>query len=318
MNYFIAIDGGGTKTDSILFDETGHIIQRDVSKGCNSLDIGAEPAKERLKDIFLKLYSASPDGTVCTAFCGVAGSFPYADDFQKEILQQVPLKSLRIQNDVGILISGMLGSADGCGMVCGTGSGLGVQIKGEMVAGIGGRGYLVDALGSGFAMAREALCKAFRAIDGRDAHTVLVDLFQQALGKPLQNALPDIYAGGRRYIASFAHLVFEGQAMGDRASCEIIENGALRLAELTWAAEKYFEGAFPVVMGGGIFAAYPHYAQMVKEKASSRANMICSNVPPVYGSAVEAMDAAGLVCDLSFRETFLKEYALLKATAART
>ena len=48
---------------------------------------------------------------------------------------------------------------------------------------------------------------------------------------------------------------------------------------------------------------------MVKAKASRKAKMIMSNVPPVYGGAVEAMADAGLACDESFKTTFLREYA---------
>ncbi len=40
MRYFIAIDSGGTKTDAVLFDETGHIVARSLTMGCNAMDIG--------------------------------------------------------------------------------------------------------------------------------------------------------------------------------------------------------------------------------------------------------------------------------------
>ena len=40
MNYLIAIDGGGTKTESVLFDENGTVFSRDIVKGVNALDVG--------------------------------------------------------------------------------------------------------------------------------------------------------------------------------------------------------------------------------------------------------------------------------------
>lgn len=309
MKYFIAIDGGGTKTDSVLFDETGHVVLRDVSMGCNSLDIGIEVAKNRLAEIFQRMYDASPSGAIDAAFCGIAGSFPYAKSFREEILPKFDVKSCRIQTDIGLLISGMIGTGDGCGMVCGTGGSLGIRKNGEIVKHIGGRGYLIDAIGGGYSMAREGLYRSYRALDGRGEHTMLVELFEEKLGKRLLDSVGDFYFGGRRYIASFAHLVFEGRERGDRACYEIIENCSMRMAEQTWAAEKEFEGEFPVVMGGGIFVAYPYYADMVKAKASRKAKMIMSNVPPVYGGAVESMADVGLSCDESFKATFLREYA---------
>lgn len=313
MRYFIGMDGGGTKTESVLVDETGRILLRDVSEGCNSRDVGVETAKHRLKEIFLRLADASPDKTICAALCGIAGKTAYEKAFVQEITGIVPVGSLKMANDIGILISGMLGAVDGCGMVCGTGSSLGVRKNGKMTAMIGGRGYLIDAQGSGYAMAREGLYRAVRALDGRDEHTVLVELFREAMGKPLFQAIDDIYAGGRRYIASFAHLIFEGREMGDRACEEIIETGSHKMAELTWAAAKHFDGEFPVVMGGGLFAAYPQYAEMVKAKASPRAKMILPDVPPVYGAAVEAVEMAGLTCDEAFRANFLNDYVQWRA-----
>ena len=34
MSYYISLDGGGTKTEAVVFDETGHIFLRDVTHGC--------------------------------------------------------------------------------------------------------------------------------------------------------------------------------------------------------------------------------------------------------------------------------------------
>ena len=48
MRNCIAVDGGGTKTEVILFDETGHILRRCVGAGGNATDIGIPEAKRGL------------------------------------------------------------------------------------------------------------------------------------------------------------------------------------------------------------------------------------------------------------------------------
>ena len=53
MRYFIAFDGGGTKIESVLFDEYGHIIKRYTGEGGNATDIGKEEALRRF-DICLQ------------------------------------------------------------------------------------------------------------------------------------------------------------------------------------------------------------------------------------------------------------------------
>lgn len=307
MEYLIGIDSGGTKTDTVLFDETGHVLYREVTRGCNPMDIGREEARRRALEVISRTAGQAP-GRVKAIFAGIAG-IDYFGDFLYEYLRpRVDAGSLRIDDDGTNLISGALGRIDACSMVCGTGSSLFVRVGGKLIRHIGGRGYLIDTGGSGFELGQEALRAAFRASDGRGESTVLVDMLEKEMGTSLHDGLAEIYVRGRAYIASFAHLVFEGRAMGDRICHEVIDRGSTRLAELTWASERCFEGDFPVVMGGGIFAAYPDYAEMVKAKASSRAVMVVSQAPPVYGAAVEAMADGGCECGEAFRERFLREY----------
>jgi N-acetylglucosamine kinase-like BadF-type ATPase len=118
----------------------------------------------------------------------------------------------------------------------------------------------------------------------------------------------DIYAGGRSYIASFAGLVFEGAEKGDAVCQQILEKGSDDLAELTWAAEKHFDGEFTIVMSGGIFAYFRHYAEMVRKKSTPRAKMITQKSPPVYGSLVEACHQCGITLTEDVWNWFMKQY----------
>lgn len=47
----------------------------------------------------------------------------------------------------------------------------------------------------------------------------------------------------------------------------------------------------------------------VRALAPSDINVIYSNVPPVYGCAVEAMYDMGIGCDSHFKEEFMRGYA---------
>ena len=39
MKYCVAIDGGGSKTEAVLFDETGNILRHHIGIGGNPTDI---------------------------------------------------------------------------------------------------------------------------------------------------------------------------------------------------------------------------------------------------------------------------------------
>jgi len=309
MTYVIGVDSGGTKTESVLVDETGHILLRDISPGCNAMDIGEEEAKRRLKETVDRICAASPE-KVSALYGGVAGTDSFGDFLQRHLREATDIPHVRIQDDGYCIITGTLGRVDGCSMICGTGCSLMARTEGKPGRHFGGRSYWIDTGGSGFELGRAAIRHAYRAEEGRSEHTVLLELCEKKLGTNMLKGMPMICNGGRAYIASFASLVFEGHTMGDRICHRIIDEESSKLAELTWAAESYFPGEFTVVMNGGIFTAFPFYAEMVKAKSSPRAKMVRAEVPPVYGSVIEAFADAGIDCfNDEFKANFMKEYA---------
>ena len=311
MKYCIAVDGGGTKTDTVLFDETGHIHRRYVGPGGNASDLGVEEAQRRLLECIRQVTDGHTQ-PVAALYGGVAGVLPNGDIYSAPVADRFPIQHLRFDDDGCNLISGTLGHEDGCGMVCGTGSSLFVRIQGQSLRHIGGKGYLIDTGGSGFELGQDALRMALRAVDGRCPPTVLTQLLEQRLGMPVSDRIiPQVHRGGRPYIASMAPAVFEGRKQGDWACEEIFRKHAALLADLTKAAARYFEGEFPVVLGGGIAAHFPEYCQEIAHLSHPRARLLLQQAPPVYGAAVEVMWDADLPITASFREKFLAEYAEL-------
>lgn len=311
MDYMIAIDSGGTKTDTVLFDETGNVLFRDLSGGANGLDVGNEEAEIRILGAISRVSQKAP-GEIASVYGGIAGVYHLGSYLYDYIRPKITARSLRIDDDGPNLISGNIGRADGCGMVAGTGSSLFARVAGKPLVHIGGNGYLIDTGGSGFVMGQEALRHTLRYFDGRGEATVLVDLLTKDLGDDPRMCMRKIYDGGRAYIASLAHNVFEGRRMGDKICGLIYDNCVMSLAELTRAAaEKHFTGEFPVIMGGGLFSAFPEYSASVSKKGSEKAVFIRSGVPPVYGAAVETMYDAGHTADCRFKEKFIEFYNFL-------
>ena len=309
MKYCIAIDGGGTKTDTVLFDTEGNILARHVGPGNNPTDIGCDEARKRLMEDIDAVYH-NAGGAVETLYGGIAGTLPNGDIYSDEISRRYDIRRVRIEDDGCNLISGAFGHADGCGMVCGTGSSLFVRREGQPLRHIGGKGYMIDTGGSGFEIGRDAICMALRAADGRIEHTVLQELLGEMLGCPVDDrVIPMVHRGGRPYIASFAAAVFAGRRMGDRVCEEIFQRQSALMADLTYAAQTSFDGGFNVVAGGGIVSHFPEYFEAIKQKSAPGANLVLQNAPPVYGAAAEAMWDAGEPVTESFRARFLEAYA---------
>ena len=309
MKYCIAIDGGGTKTDTVLFDTEGNILARHVGPGNNPTDIGCDEARKRLMEDIDAVYH-NAGGAVETLYGGIAGTLPNGDIYSDEISRRYDIRCIRIEDDGCNLISGAFGHADGCGMVCGTGSSLFVRREGQPLRHIGGKGYMIDTGGSGFEIGRDAICMALRAADGRIEHTVLQELLGEMLGCPVDDrVIPMVHRGGRPYIASFAAAVFAGRRMGDCVCEEIFQRQSALMADLTYAAQTSFDGGFNVVAGGGIVSHFPEYFEAIKQKSAPGANLVLQNAPPVYGAAAEAMWDAGEPVTESFRARFLEAYA---------
>ena len=217
-------------------------------------------------------------------------------------------RSFAICDDTYSVISSVLGHRDGCGLVAGTGSSLFVRAGSKGCIHIGGWGYLIDTGGSGYDLGRDAIYMALRSVDGRGRKTVLNHLLEKELGCRVEDAISGIYAGGRPYIASLAHNVFEGRRMGDSVCGEIFDRGVQHLSELVETASQYYSGEYPVVLGGGLFSAYPEYVEALQRQVPAQARLLTTNMPVVYGAAVEALWSAGYPASEAFQGQFLLDY----------
>ena len=185
MRYLIAIDSGGTKTDTVLFDETGHILCRDLSPGANGMDIGKSEAVRRILAVLDRATVQAPEKG-SAIYGGIAGVMPLGDFYSEAVLPQNYASSARFDDDGPSIISAAIGHQDGCGMVVGTGCSCFIRIEGQPLRKVGGKGYLIDTGGSGFELGRDALMMAFRATDGRCPNTALVELVEAQMGVPVE------------------------------------------------------------------------------------------------------------------------------------
>ena len=316
MPYYQALDGGGTKTEIVIFDETGHILLRDITRGCVAMDVGPDRTVAHLTEALRRTAQGLPGGKPRFTYVGQSSMRYYGAQMRPALDQAFAGWRVRWEDGGLAIITSMLGQVDGCCAAAGTGSCLFARVNGQ-VHHIGGYGYLVDTVGSGYILGQDALRAAFASRDGRGEKTMLYDLIRAQMGVAPEENIPAIYTGGRAYIASFARTVFAGCAQGDAVSRRILERGAEAIARYTYAAEPLFPGEFSVVMSGGIMLNYPEYAAAVARFASPRARMIRADVPPILGGALDAVWSAGDAPAPDFRQRFMQDYAVLKAQQAK-
>lgn len=306
MRCLAALDIGGSKAEAVLFREDGTILSHFVMPGGVPFELGVEPALKNALAVVEKL--TAMEQKIHALYCSIATVQYYQEIFDKAFAQVFPqLAMIRIEGDGPCLISTEAGHNDGASLICGTGSSLYIR-KGDAYHHIGGGGHLVDSCGSGFMLGRLALQAALRASDGSEPPTLLTEVIRQKAGYDVWKDFAAIYDGGRAYIASFAECVFRAREMGDITARRIFNRCASDLSDLIWAACKELGDHYVLILNGGIFRNFPEYAEVIRAQAPKGVRVILSDLPPIYGCAVEAMYDLRLTCDETFRQNFMNSY----------
>jgi glucosamine kinase len=256
--YFLGVDGGGSKTLALIVDEQGQECGRGVSGSSNHYAIGLSQALENLHAaVNLAVAMAGCALPVCAAWLGMAG-VDRPGDYEMLLPHLNKLaETVRVTNDVELVLSA-LDDMTGVALIAGTGSiALGRDSRGETWR-VGGWGHVLGDEGSGFDMGRQVLQAVLRAADGRGPATQLSTLVMQDwhLNHHSDILEPAYSEDGTSKIARLAPLVLRAARDGDVVAQGIVEQASAELALAAFAARKNlsFPADAPValVFGGGL------------------------------------------------------------------
>ena len=287
--YFLGIDGGGTKTAFLLVDEAGVEVASCKLGPSNPNDIGMENCLSLLRQGILKV-TAGIKCSEIAAFAGIAGGGISGDNVEhiRRSLAGYGFAFVENGSDAENSLEVALHGGDGVAVIAGTGTIAFAQSGGKRHR-VAGWGYLLDGGGSGYDIARDGFSAALRAIDGRGEETLLTALLEKKLGKTVPDAIPDIYNGGKRFIASFAPVVFEAAEAGDAVALSIIERNAAALAEMIIAARRYVENKdTPVVICGGLAHSAALIERLMRPHLTDDIKLTFSLEEMVHGAATRA------------------------------
>ena len=325
MTYYIAIDGGGTKTEGVLTDTRGWVLAHGFGTASNPNDVTLSGSVSVLTGLVNRLMEqaglTANDLPETSLFAGVAGGMNYGPALEAALREAYPaIGALGVRSDVQILLSGELPMGDGACIICGTGSACFLR-RGDEIVRIGGWGYLLDSGGSGYDIGRDALEAVLRAHDGRGEATALTDLLTARLGGEVHTKITEIYKEGKPYIAACVPCVFEAARAGDPIAEAILRRNARSLAEYIEAAWGHLTGnlrpapgCLPVIMGGGISEKEADIWPPLVTSLVDPTIPTCVTVataPPVFGAVVEASKQSedGQTVDFStIRTAFMESY----------
>ncbi|MBE7062923.1 MAG: XRE family transcriptional regulator [Ruminococcaceae bacterium] len=301
--YMVAVDGGGSKTEFVLFTESGEVIRREKLSSSNPNSGGAENCISVLLQGIERLRSDAYK--IDAIFVGIAGGASSVATAQivRTLQEKYGSCSVSCDSDTVNVLGFAPDPLNAMGMIVGTGSSVFFRNNGLMQY-TGGWGYLFDKGGSGFDIGRDAIREALSASDGMKDGNEFVEIITSEIGEARKN-LGELYRMNVQGVASLAPVVFRAAGKGNKDALSILERNAGRMAELIKTAQKK-SGYKGKIIGGGSLLRDAIYKDMIQEK--SGVEIMVPEIPPIYGAAVECCLRNGIKTDESFGEKFAVSY----------
>ncbi len=272
--YYLGIDGGGTKTEFLLTDNSGNTLNRIILGACNPNDIGFDNTLELLRQGISQVCGDIPRRLV-SIFAGIAGIL--TGDYQKLLitfLEKQHFGKIACGSDAYCAVAASLGHGDGITVIMGTGSIAFAQVGDKLIR-VGGYGYLLGDGGSGFAIARDGISASLANEDGSGPYTVISEHIKKELNvKELLPCISKFYAGGKRYIAALAPCVFKACDTGDEVAMNIIKSNMTSIASIIEGAARSLadKEKINVMLCGGLTVREDILLPPLKEALSKSKN----------------------------------------------
>ena len=303
MNYYIGIDGGGTKTQYALFDEQKNMISTVKTAGTNheNLEGGIPAAAEILMGGInsLLLSNAIMQENITFVLMALSGmDHPFQEEEMTAALKKRGLTiPFFLCNDGYIIIKAGSPNKAAVGYNCGTGTCCNsVDDTGRLLQ-VGGFGDLSGDVGGGVWIARAVFHAVYADICLGVRKTMCTKLLTETLHVApdragLLSLIPKLEEAYDPMVRDLIDVFFEAYNAGDPAAEEIGELMAQRGAEFInahFVHGVYAAETVDVVLSGSIHTKLPSdkYIARLKEKAQALTgrdlHFIKLTVPPVTG-----------------------------------
>ena len=292
----MGIDGGGSTVRVLITDSSLNIYGQAQDTGVNPKLVGDQVSAQRVQAAMRRALTeaALPASDIAAVCIGLAGG---GTESNREVIRAViPGARVVCASDAKIALVGARGECLGVVVLAGTGSAaFGINAAGEELF-VGGWGYLLDDVGSGYWIGKEAVRHCLRASDHIDPPTPLVDAILAALTIDSRAELVKwMYAtvkDNASAVAQLAPLVLSEAVTGDAVALAIIEQGTQELALLGHTVMRRLGGFAhdQIAFAGGLLTAANPLSQRLSE-LFGLPEIPAPRYPPVMGAAMLALQA---------------------------
>ncbi len=302
---YLGIDGGGTKTEFVLVNSSGVVVERIIKSGSNPNDTGFSAAESVICEGVCEILVKYP--SVKSIFSGISGISVgnYAEKLRSSLKKICPKTKIEVLGDVFNLFA--LNDKANMAVISGTGSVVFCK-SADGYRRVGGWGHLFDGAGSAYDIGSAAVSAALGEEDFSEKASYLTELLRKKFNtSTVWEHINELYKGGKSYIAKLAPIVFDAYKAGDEKAAKIIDNNAKRLAKLIEAGRDIYSGGSVAIASGGVFE---HFYDIMRSHISNYTDVsiVTSDLPPIYGAAKNALIYAGCNTPENFYENFKKSY----------
>lgn len=286
QQYFLGIDGGGTKCKARLESQDGELLGEGLSGPANPAQSASVALNSILDAASQAISSAglSPDTIYSLHVClGLAGvNIPAYRDLAEA--WELPFASTLITTDLHIACVGAHGGSEGAIMITGTGSSAFASVN-NVHTSMGGHGFPLGDKASGAWLGWRALSTTLETMDGLSASTALTEAVCQTLHASVAEDIVGLALHYRSAdYAALAPVVLQFAKKDEPDAVKIIEEGAAYLTAVLQRLQSLKPQRLSMIGGLASYwsSQLPDHIQRILNPA------LCS---PEYGAVALARQA---------------------------
>lgn len=319
--YWLAVDGGNSKTDVLVGDEEGKVHSYVRGPGSSPQVLGLDPAMNLLNRL---ITTARAEASLGDMVFDRAELFLSGVDLPQEVALTTEAvqatgwaKSYRVDNDTFALLRAGTDSPDAVAVVCGAGINCVGRTGDGRLARFPALGMLSGDWGGGIHLAALVMWHAARAEDGRGPATALQKAVTDRFGvATVAEVVAGVHLGmiAQDRLDNMSEVLFAVAATGDEVAQRVVARQAMEIVALvTVAADRLNlqDSHYAVVLGGGVLRAqHPLLDEAIRNGIGAHSPGALVTVltqPPVLGAGLFALDSL---------ETTVRSHQALRHLAA--
>ncbi|HKE36894.1 MAG TPA: BadF/BadG/BcrA/BcrD ATPase family protein, partial [Candidatus Baltobacteraceae bacterium] len=296
----VGVDAGGSHTVAVAMRD-GELLRSATGPAANLVIAGIDRAASAIGDAIAAATELQRPDAVVVGVAG-AGTESVKSELLAVLTARFPQTRIEVTDDAHIALRAAVPAGDAIALIAGTGSIAYAEI-GANAFRAGGFGYLVGDEGSGFMIGAAAVRLALKAAEGRAPSDALTQAVLARIGASHpRDAVALLYAADTPVanVASFAAVVLESAAAGERSAVKIVQTAALDLFDLVRSicriASVGSGKETPLALCGGLLSENSMLTYLLETRVSNELPnlaIVKNSAAPHFGALAQARALAG-------------------------